>query len=305
MTGPRHTLAGIVLVVLASAFFGATDTASKFVVTAGMPVLMAVWARYVVQAIATSAVVLPTRGWAVLRTRRLFFHCLRGVTLFSGSILLLICLRFMPVGEITAIMMLAPLLVTLLAATMLKESVSALRWLLVAGAFIGTVVIMRPGGAAFGWVVLLPLGQVLCNTAFQLLTSKLARTEDPLAMHMYTGWVGALLASAALPFMWQPVANPWLWGLLVLMGLSAAVGHLFLILAYQRAPASTLTPYIYAQIGFAMFAGWLVFGHVPDGWAALGMGLIAACGVVGAWLTVHEGRVAARALQAAGQSPSA
>jgi drug/metabolite transporter (DMT)-like permease len=37
-----------------------------------------------------------------------------------------------------------------------------------------------------------------------------------------------------------------------------------LILAYQRAPAATLTPYLYAQIGFAMLGGWIVFSHVPD-----------------------------------------
>jgi hypothetical protein len=37
-----------------------------------------------------------------------------------------------------------------------------------------------------------------------------------------------------------------------------------LILAYQRAPAATLTPYLYAQIGFSMLGGMLVFSHVPD-----------------------------------------
>ena len=48
------------------------------------------------------------------------------------------------------------------------------------------------------------------------------------------------------------------------MGFMGTVGHFFLILAYQRAPASTLTPYLYAQIAFAMLGGWLMFSHVPD-----------------------------------------
>jgi hypothetical protein len=42
------------------------------------------------------------------------------------------------------------------------------------------------------------------------------------------------------------------------MGLMGTVGHFMLILAYYRAPAATLTPYLYAQIGFAMLGGWLV-----------------------------------------------
>ena len=71
------------------------------------------------------------------------------------------------------------------------------------------------------------------------------------------------------------------------------VGHFLLILAYQRAPASTLTPYLYVQIGFAMLGGWVVFSHVPDGWSIAGMALIALCGAAGAWAAVRESRVQA------------
>jgi drug/metabolite transporter (DMT)-like permease len=49
-------------------------------------------------------------------------------------------------------------------------------------------------------------------------------------------------------------------------------------------------PYLYAQIGFAMLGGWLVFSHVPDGLSLLGMAMIAGCGGAGAWLTVRERR---------------
>jgi drug/metabolite transporter (DMT)-like permease len=80
------------------------------------------------------------------------------------------------------------------------------------------------------------------------------------------------------------------WALLCLMGFMGTVGHFFLILAYQRAPASTLTPYLYAQIAFAMLGGWLLFAHVPDATSLLGMALIAVCGAAGAWLTVRERR---------------
>jgi drug/metabolite transporter (DMT)-like permease len=42
------------------------------------------------------------------------------------------------------------------------------------------------------------------------------------------------------------------------------------------------------QIAFAMFAGWVVFGHMADGWSLLGMILIAGCGAASAWLAVRE-----------------
>lgn len=287
--GARAELAGIALVLGAGACFSALDTTTKGV-SASVPLLMALWFRYAFQAVATTAVVLPWRGWGVLRTRHLPFQCLRGVLLLTSSLLAFLSLRYLPVGEFTAIVMMAPLAVTLLAATVLKEHVSALRWTLVAGGFAGTLVIIRPGGESFSWAMLLPLGLVASNAWFQVLTSRLARTEDPVTMHLYTGWVGTLLASLALPFAWAWLDNPWLWAGLCFMGLMATVGHFMLILAYRNAPASTLTPYLYAQIGFAMLGGWLVFSHVPDGWSLLGMTLIAACGAAGAWLTVHEAR---------------
>ncbi len=285
-----RVLAGIAIVLMATVFFAVTDTTAKYVNAAGVPLLMALWARYAFQAIATSLVVVPLGGWSVMRTRQPLFHALRGLMLVTSSGLVFVSLKFMSVGEFTAIMLITPLVLTLVAGTFLKEQVSPLRWALVSGGFIGTLVIIRPGGESFTPAMLLPLAQVVTNCGFQVLTIRLARTEDPLTMNFYTGWVGALVATPLLLLAWDSQVPAGLWALLVLMGVAGAMGHFLLILAYRRAPASTLTPYLYAQIGFAMAGGWAVFGHVPDGWSILGMGLIALCGAVGAWLTVVEHR---------------
>jgi drug/metabolite transporter (DMT)-like permease len=294
---PPRLLSGVALVLGACACFAALDTTTKYV-SAAVPLLMALWFRYTFQAVATTLVVLPSRGMSALRTLHPKFQCLRGVLLLTSSLLAFASLKYMPVGEFTAIVMITPLAITLLAATALKEQVSPLRWVLVAGGFAGTLIIIRPGGQAFTWASLLPLGLVVTNAWFQVLTSKLARTEDPVTMHLYTGWVGTLLASIALPFVWTALPHWWLWAALGFMGAMATVGHFMLILSYQRAPAATLTPYLYGQIAFAMLGGWLVFSHVPDGWSMLGMVMIAICGAAGAWLTMRESRVALEPLKA-------
>ena len=286
----ERILAGIGIVVVAVACFATLDTATK-VSTLGVPILMGVWVRYAFQAVATTVVFLPRHGRALLRTAHPRFQLLRGALLLATTALAFFSLRYMPLPEFTSIVLTAPLVVTLLAATTLKEEVSPLRWALVAGGFAGTLVILRPGGQAFSWAMLLPIGLVLTNAWFQVLTSKLARTENPLTMHFYTGWVGVLLASAALPFVWTALPSWHWWALLGLMGFMGTVGHFILILAYQRAPASTLTPYLYALIAFAMLGGWIMFDHVPDRISLVGMALIAVCGAAGAWLTVRERRV--------------
>ncbi len=286
----ERVLAGIAMAVLAVACFAALDTATKLAVMT-VPVLMGVWFRYSFQAVATTAVLLPLHGPALLRTRHPRYQALRGLLLLGSTVFAFLSLRYMPMAEFTAVVMVAPLAITVLAATVLKERVSPLRWALVAGGFAGTLVILRPGGKAFGWAMLLPLGLVVSNAWFQVLTSRMAQTENPLTMHFYTGWVGALATSFVLPLAWQALPSWHSWALLCLMGLLGTVGHFLLILAYRRAPASTLTPYLYAQIGFAMLGGWWVFGQVPDAASLVGIALITVCGAAGAWLTMRERRV--------------
>jgi drug/metabolite transporter (DMT)-like permease len=194
----------------------------------------------------------------------------------------------MPVGEFTAIVMTVPLLVTLLATRMLGEHVSTQRVILVCAGFIGTLIIVRPGTQVFGWPLLIPLALVIVNAAFQLLTSKMARTEDAMTTQFYTTWIGTAMASVPLYWFWVPVTDTQVLLELVFMGVSGCIGHFLLILAFERAPAGTLMPYMYAQIAFAMLGDWLVFSHVPDQGSLLGIGLITLSGVAGGWLTVYE-----------------
>ena len=293
---PPSSLGGIAFLVAAVACFAVLDTTTK-IISLGVPLLMALWARYAFQAIATTLAVLPKRGWALPPTAHPKFQCLRGVLLLTSSALAFFSLRYMPVGEFTAIVMITPLFMTLLASVTLGERVSVLRWALVTGGFVGTLIIIRPGGEGFSWAMLLPLCLVASNSWFQILTSRMARTEDPITMHFYTGWIGTLLASLALPFVWTTLGSWTLWAGLALMGLMGTVGHFMMILAYARTPVSTLTPFLYAQIAFAMLGGWLAFSHVPDDLSLMGMLMIAVCGAGGAWLAVREGRVAVQALE--------
>jgi drug/metabolite transporter (DMT)-like permease len=286
----HHTLGGMLLALTALACFATLDTSAK-VVALTLPVLLGLWFRYIFQAVITTAVMWPQRGRSLFHTRRLGAQLLRGAMLAVTSLFTFLSVKYMPLGEFTAIAMITPLVVTLLAATWLGEHVSRRRWVLVAGGFLGTLIIIRPGGALFGWHTLLPLAMVASYSAFQILTSRLVKTEDAVTLHVYTGWVGAVLATLALPFIWVTPTTAGEWTALCLMGLMGTIGHFLLILAFRRSPAATLTPLMYAQIAFAMLGGWLVFSHVPDGWSLAGMALIAFCGAASAWLAVVESRV--------------
>ncbi len=279
-------LQGIALLLLAVACFATLDSSVKYL-SLVISVLMAIWFRYLFQALAMSAVVLPTRAWRSLQTAHPRLHLLRALLLLSTSLLGFFSVKYMPVGEFTAIIMLTPMVTTLLAATFLKEQVSALRWLLVAGGFCGALLVAQPGGATAGWTLLLPMGCTLANSVYQILTSRMARTEHAMTLNFYSGWGGALVLTAALPWIWQTPADGQTWALLCLTGATGTLGHFALGAAFGRAPAATLAPYLYAQIGFAMLAGWLVFSHVPGRLEMAGIALIAVCGATAAWLAAR------------------
>ena len=283
---PRAAL-GIGFLVLATACFAVLDTGVKYV-GAWVPIVVAVWFRYMFQALAVTVFVLPTRGKSLLATEHPRFQLLRGCLLLTVSALSFVSVQFMPVGAFTAFVMTTPLVVTLLAALFLKERVSPWRWSLVAGGFLGALLVVQPGRDIVGWASLLPMAMVFSYAWFQILTSKMAQTEDPLTMHFYTGWVGALVTSAIVPLAWEALPEPGHLAVLCLIGLMGTVGHFLLILAFARAPASILTPYLYCQIAFAMFCGWIVFHHVPSSMELSGIVLIVVCGATASWLTSRD-----------------
>jgi drug/metabolite transporter (DMT)-like permease len=293
---PPSALGGIALTLGATALFASLDTATKLVLTT-VPLLMALWFRYFVQAVTTTVILVPRRGWRIGYTRRPALHLLRGLLLVGSSFAAFTALLHIQVAEFTAIVALSPLVVTVLAALIFREPVAALRWLLVLGGLAGALIIIRPGAESFSAMMLLPLLVLAANSSFQLLTSRMVHTEDPMTMHLYTGWIGTLVTSLALPWVWTDLSG-FEWGRMLVMGLSAAIGHFLLILAYGRTPVAVMAPYLYAQIAFAVLGGWLVFSHTPDGWALMGMCVIGLCGATGAWLIVRQRRIdrAAQAL---------
>jgi len=279
--------AGVLLIVLAAFSFTVLDTTTKY---AGKlaPVLMLLWFRYAFQAVVTLALRLPAQGLGLLGTQNPRFQALRGVLLLITSACSFFGLQFLPVGEFTAMAMLSPLVATALAAWLLKNHVSPLRWMLMAAGLCGVLLVVRPGGQVFSWAVLFPVLLVSTYGWFQVLTSRMSAVENPYTTHFYTGLVGTLLMTPFAVFSWDTQALLTYWPLFIMIGFWGTFGHLMLIRAYMRASAPMLTPYLYTQIAFATLSGWLVFNHVPDTLAWLGIAVIAASGVGNTLLSAHE-----------------
>lgn len=116
------------------------------------------------------------------------------------------------------------------------------------------------------------------NALYHLSTRALSGVDRPETTVIYTALFGALVLTLLLPIVWT-TPEPWeIAELLVLGGLGFASQYL-LVMAYARAPASTLAPYTYLIIVWLGLLGYLVFGEIPDLWTVVGTVVIAASGL--------------------------
>jgi len=279
-----HPLRGILMIMTAVAMFTVMDSIAKYL-SRFYPVPGIVWARYAFHLLFVVLILGPRLKGRLVRTDRLGWQVLRGFVLAASSMFFFSALKFMPMAEASSITFLAPVLVTLGAAVVLKEKVEPARWMAVCAGFIGVLIIIRPGSGVFDSVALLPLATAACFATYSVLTRKLAGLENPYTTLFYSGLVGTVVLAVVLPFAWVAPANPVHAALLVLMGLIGGGSHLVLIKAYEHAPASRLAPFSYTQFVWVIIIGYVVFGDFPDRWSLIGIAVIVASAI---YIATHQ-----------------
>ena len=279
----QKPLYGILLIVCAGSLLAVHDGISKYL-TYLYPLVMVLWARYAVQSVVMFLLFFPRMRWAIVRTRRPWLQLLRAISLLSISVLFISGLRYIPLGEATAVMFLAPLIVTVLSALVLDEKVSIGQWLAVSVGFLGVLLIVRPGGALFTPAILLPLAASFCFAVYQLLTRRLASTDHAATSNFLSGLFGTLVLTTVLPSQYTLALPALDWLLILALGVLAMTAHMLLTMALKYSSAATLAPFTYMQIMFAGLIGYLAFGHAPDRLSILGVLVISCSGLAVAYL---------------------
>ncbi len=266
----------------AHVFFVLLDATGKALARdMGIPLISLV--RHAGHALLMLAVLGPSVGLALVRSRRPGMQLARGLLLAGFTLSFFTGLRYLPQAEATAINFITPFVVMLLAGPLLGERVTWHRWAGAAGGFAGMLLILRPG-TSLPWIgVAFILITVCCNIAFQLLTRVLAASENTFATIFLSSLVGTAVSAATLP--WQEVWGGWpgeltptQWALLGSMGITGALSQWCLVRAYYWSSASFIAPLVFLQIVWATLSGWVFFGQLPDLVAITGMVVIAAAG---------------------------
>ena len=274
----RNRLTGIALISFTYVLFTLLDGTAKWLVMSGVPVIVVVWLRFLMHAVFASAVLLPLRGSALLKTRHLRWHVARGLMFCAMTGINFWALQYLQLAVTSTIFFIVPIVIALLAAPLLGEKLDAGRWAAIVAGFAGVLVIVRPGSAEFHPAMVLALVNAVLYALFNLTTRHLAAYDSPETMQYLPAVVAAVLLAPFALAAWQaPGALEWL--LLCTIGMLGGLGHYLLAAAHRYAPATVLAPFLYQQVLYMALFGFVVFGDVPGTGVWLGAAIVIASGL--------------------------
>lgn len=225
---------------------------------------------------------LTTQQGAMRPLRTLFVPAvaLRVCGEIGGSGLFLAAISYLPLGNATAIVQSLPLAMTLGAVLLLGERVGWRRWTAIAAGFVGVLIIVRPGVAGFNQFSILTLVSVAFYAMRELVTKQIPAAIPTLFVSFLTT-IAVSFAGGLLTFMlggWQ-TPSPQSIALLALAAVTTLIGYQCAIAALRAGEISTVAPFRYSQMIYAMLLGFIVFGEVPDAAMVAGAVIIVLSGV--------------------------
>ena len=292
----NERLKGVLFLLTGGGVFLFQDLVIK-TISDRFPLPEALAIRCIVAYLALAVLIHYDGGFRGILTKHLRLQLLRAVMLFASYTCYYLSLATLPLAEAVAINFSAPLIIVALSGPILKEKAGWQRWLAVLVGFGGVLVMLRPGAGAFDIAALLPVGAAATYAVAQILARHLGATDRASVMAFYqnsANFTGALLLGLAfgsgafaeaghpsLQFLLRGWSMPH--GIELLMvastGLVAAIGSWCLTNAYRLAEANVVAPFEYTSIVWAVLAGFLVWGEVPDNYTIAGILLVVGAGI--------------------------
>ncbi len=216
MTSPaKDVRIGIGLCLLSMFIFAMQDGLTKTLVK-DLPVVQLVMVRYWFFLLFAVVFVLLKGGLKrAVRTGQPMLQVLRALLGVFEIAVFGLALRYLRAGgEPTRYTRYFPLLTMLLAALVLRESVSLRQTLAAMVGFAGTLIILQPGMGVFSVASLIPLLSAFMFAVFNVLTRKISQTDSFSTNMLYMGFWGAVASTMMGGGQWVTPTAPQ-WGLML------------------------------------------------------------------------------------------
>lgn len=295
-------LRGILAMLFAVGFFAAMDAVLK-VFAAVYPPLQVAALRAVASLPFVVAPVLLAGQWRALRPVNLKLHLLRGALGIVMLVGFVNAVSQLSLGDAYSVFFVAPVVVAALSGPWLGERVRWQQWLAIGTGLGGVLLMLQLGsmtaapGAAPRIALAGAASALVAAVAYAVcavLVRVMAPTETNAALvTWYLLIVTAGAGALALPG-WVPL-RPGDWGWLAAIGITGALGQLFITDAFRRAPAAVVAPFEYTALLWALLIDQLVWSVAPSLVILPGVALVVASGIYLMWRERGPGQAAASA----------
>jgi len=203
----------------------------------------------------------------------------RSVTEALTAYFFLTAVMNMPFANVTAILQILPMTVTVAAAIVFKEKVGVIRISLIMLGFLGVILIINPAQDGFNKYAGYALISVLSITTRDLLSRKLS-VDVPTLIPTVSASLGVLLFSILLitKTAFQPLdlQNSFF---ILAAAFFIIFGYYTAVLVMRSGEISFISPFRYTAVLFALMLGFVFFDEQPDGIAFLGMTIVIISGI--------------------------
>ena len=239
--------------------------------------------------------------WATLRPSNPSLHLFRAVLGVGMLASFVFAVHRLSLAQTYSLFLAAPLLMTALSVPLHGEKVTGKRWAAIVIGLSGVLVILQPwGNAGFSMIAASAAAlATVCYSLSGLTVRSLGRSNSSMSMvFWYLLLVGIATGLLAIGD-WRPVlGSDWVW--LIGIGITGALGQMWLTDAFRRAPPSVVGPFEYTAILWALAIDWIFWSASPSLSLVVGAGIVIASGIV---VILDERRLAGLALNPSSPPP--
>lgn len=263
---------GIMLIVLSALGFAMMNAFVRY--SGDLPSMQKSFFRNLIAFIVALVILMRTPGANNMNKQLWPTLILRALAGTGGIICNFYAVDHLVLADASMLNKLSPFFVLIFSFLILKEKLRPLQIIVVAGAFAGSLFVIKPSlqGIDFGMMVGL-LGGVFAGFAYTMVRKLGLAGVKPAFIVMFFSLFSCLVT---LPFMladFRPMTTVQVLSLLA-AGLSATLGQFAITMAYKYAPAREISVYDYSNIIFTAILGYFIFGQLSDVYSWIGYAII-------------------------------
>lgn len=194
----------------------------------------------------------------------------------------------MAISDASILNKLSPFFAIVFSYFALKEKVNLFEWMSVVMAFIGALFVVKP---SFQFAEVVPavagvLGGLGAGLAYTFVRKLGMRGENSMIIVAFFSGFTSLMLLPNLIFNYSSMTGIQ-WMYLVLTGIAAAGGQIFITKAYAKAPAKEISVYDFSIVLFAAVFGFMFLEQIPDYLSFIGYFIIIGTAVV-KWIYMNK-----------------